>query len=282
MLSLTRALLLVASLVSLSSPAQSQTCSGGPLPPTCQGYAFSVDLVTVADPGGIFGAVGPGTTITGTFTIDTTALDIVPGAERGHYDNALECVRIDFPDRVLSMINTPVPPDADPDDTDPAIDLRNDVVSSMPPFTVFTDTVTMTMAGFGEVEVGTPPVQEFDGGGGFGVAYGDTCVQGVQTPCPPTVIEDDMLPVPGPGDVSALPTAFFELDFQSLVPIATGNLFGDYTDISEAEAIPCPEPGVATSFLCGVALLAGLTRRRHARTGAPADAVPVSARIPLS
>ena len=255
----------VATATAFAGPAAGQVeleCLSNPLPAHCVSFAFSVDVSTVADPGMLFGPLLPGDTITGTLTLNTAIPDIDPDSGRGAYTNALECASVELADRQVAIVLSPVEPDLDPNDSDPAVKVLNDAESSGGGLTLITDAVTGTAAGLSAIDVFSIPGLNFRGLAGIGIGYGDSCVQGFPFPCPPDVVTDDSIPDAPPGDVTEFATAQFDLQFTEL-DNTTGFLFGEFTSIDAAGAVPCPEPGFALSLASALLCLAGLARHRR-------------------
>jgi len=156
----------VATATAFAGPAAGQVeleCLSNPLPAHCVSFAFSVDVSTVADPGMLFGPLLPGDTITGTLTLNTAIPDIDPDSGRGAYTNALECASVELADRQVAIVLSPVEPDLDPNDSDPAVKVLNDAESSGGGLTLITDAVTGTAAGLSAIDVFSIPGLNFRG-----------------------------------------------------------------------------------------------------------------------
>ena len=225
----------------------------------------------MADPGGVFGALGVGEILSGTYTVYTAIADVDGTDEGGRYLNAVECVTLDLDDRELTVGLTPFEITLPPAPSDPGITVLNDSEQGAPPFILVTDAATLGMAGPGVVRfnpIQDPPLFVF-GGGGFAFGYGNSCVSGIQTPCPPTVLVDDDLP-PAPGDTTGLLSAQMSFDYLTLEnEFATAN--ADILAIDPTSVVACPEPGFATALMTGVLVL-GMGRGQRERSSDRSDA----------
>ena len=230
------------------------------IPAECASFAFDIETTSVSDPGGVFGALAVGETVSGSYTVYTASVDFDGTEEGGRYLNAVECMTLDLDDRILTVDLTPFEISLPPAPSDPGITVLNDAEQGAPPFTLVTDTATFAIAGPGVFRfnpVQDPPLFVF-GGGGFAFGYGNSCVSGIQTPCPPLVLVDDGLP-PAPGDTTGLLTAQMTFDYLTLEnEFATAN--ADLLAIDPTPVVACPEPGFATALMIGTLAL-GATRK---------------------
>ncbi len=248
-----------------ASRAQAESCGVDPLPAQCRSYSFSAVVTTVGDPAFLFEGLSVGETISGTFTLDMDVDDIDPRAGFGFYEDAVKCATVDFPSgRSLEILN---------DDTAPGqermILVENDRAQSLGGgFNAITDDVAGSLGGPSSIVGGLlPPDTRIAGMAALGFGYSKACIQGFQTPCPPTVIGGDAIPGP-PGDVTGLDAAQLDLNFQALQDPNAAGLFSELQSIDATSPVRCPEPGLGLGLAAGgLALAGGLGGRRAGNRG---------------
>ena len=253
-------------IVGLAGTARSQIqlqCVADPLPAECTSFAFDIQLTSVTDPDGLLGAVQPGDIVSGVYTVFDGFPDLDPDPSEGFYLNAVECVRLDLGDRILTALNQPAEFTPTPSPTDPGLTVMNDIPQQTGSFTLFSDSVTLGMGGPAATDIlAVPGPVNTLGGGAFAFGYGTACVSGVQSPCPPTVVTSDAFPS-APGDTTGLNTAQMGINYVTTAnhtAIVDSNLLAiDPT----TPPIPCPEPTLLAGFSTGLVLLVVLGRRRH-------------------
>lgn len=249
-------------LCATSSAAQPlNLCLDDPLPAQCQSYSFEATVTSNSDPGGLFGPMNPGDTITGTLTFDTDVEDIDTSNANGNYPNALVCVRLVLPVQRQMVIN--LDPEPGPGPTERFVLVENDRLQILGgAFNVLTDNVAATTAGATEIRGGDiPPENYIRAMTAFGYGYSKACIQGFQTPCPPTVVTNDSLP-PAPGDITGFDAGQLHMQTESLTDGSIGALLGDLDRIDPTEPVRCPEPGVSLALGMGVLFVGRLARRR--------------------
>ncbi|MBK7952438.1 MAG: hypothetical protein IPK00_27705 [Deltaproteobacteria bacterium] len=251
--------LLALTLAAAPSPAQAESCLVEPLPAQCRSYAFTAVVTTVGDPAFLFEPLAVGDTISGTFTLDMDVEDIDPRVDFGFYEDAVKCATVDFPSgRSLEILN---------DDPAPGQERMILVENDRPQplgggFNSFTDNVAGSLGGPSGIVGGfIPPDTRIAGMAVLGFGYGKACIQGFQTPCPPTVISDDAIPGP-PGDVTVLDAALLDLNFQELQGPSSAGLFSELQNIDATDPVQCPEPGLGIALAVGGLGLAGFFSAR--------------------
>lgn len=248
-----------------ATSARAESCGVDPLPAQCRSYSFSAVVTTVGDPAFLFEGLAVGETISGTFTLDMDVEDIDPRAGFGFYEDAVKCATVDFPSgRSLEILN---------DDTAPGqermILVENDRAQSLGGgFNAFTDDVAGSLGGPSGIVGGLLPPDTFIAGmATLGFGYSKACIQGFQTPCPPTVIGSDAIPDP-PGDVTGLDAAQLDLNFQALQDPSAAGLFSELQSIDATSPVRCPEPGLGVGLAVGgLALAGGIGGRRGGSRG---------------
>jgi len=238
-------------------------CLETPLPAECQTFAFDIELTTVTDSFGILGPILAGDVLSGTFTTFTGFPDLDTDPENGRYLNAVECVRLDLGDREMVVVLEPSEISIPPSPSDPGVLVMNDTPSAAGPFTIFSDSATFLLGGPSAMLLDVSPTElSFVGGGGFSFGYADACISGIDTPCPPTVLGDDLFPS-APGDTTAVDTAQMTFDYFSLSGFSA-TASSDMLAIDPAAPVPCPEPGFSSAMMSGMLVLGLLGRRRFA------------------
>ncbi len=237
-------------------------CLDLPLPAGCESFDFDVELTSVTDTFGIWGPLLVGDVLSGTFTAYADAPDVDTDPDSGRYLNSIECVRLDMGDREMIVVLTPEEISIPPSPSDPGVTIMNDVPSVAGPFTLFTDSATFLMGGPGAMLLDASPTElALLGGGGFSFSYGDVCISGIDTPCPPTVLVDDAFPS-APGDLTGITSSQMTFDYLTLgSSFATAS--GDLLAIDPGAPFPCPEPGFSSAIMSGLVLLGLLGRRRR-------------------
>lgn len=259
------ALLLVCAFASTAYAQIARQCvidyPGDTVPSECRTHAFDIEITSVMDPFGLYGAITPGSTVSGTFTTFTAFSDVDSSADTGQYVNAIECMTLVLGDRVMAVELEPLEISV-PSSSDPGITVMNDVEQGIPGFSLFADSITYLIAGPGSIDPNSTPDPEatIRGGGGFSFGLGDACFTPGQTPCPRLLLEDDGFP-DAPGDTTGLTSALMTFDFLSVAnEFATAD--ADLLAITDAELVPCPEPGFGSLLAAGSFGLAMERRRR--------------------
>jgi hypothetical protein len=251
-------------------PAQAESCGGlDPLPARCQSYSFVAEVTTVGDPALLFEVLSVGDTISGTFTLDMDVEDANPANADGFYADAVKCATVDFPSgRSLEIRN---------DDFAPGEERHILVENDRPQalgggFNAFTDNVAGTLGGLARIVGGQIPADQWiNAAGALGFGYSKACIQGFQTPCPPTVIDDDSIPGP-PGDVTGLDAALLEFQVQELPGPSSAIVFSDLESIDATDPVRCPEPGIGVGLAASALAAAGLAQRRASPRRSPRTA----------
>lgn len=237
---------LIWGLSAFAEPARA-ACSAEDFAPTCESWAFTASVSSLADPLALFGPIG--TSFAGVVTLETDIADTIAGSSVGFYPGAVECAFVDFEEQTLEVLL-----DLQTPDEEIGIEVMNDIPSSGGGFDVESDTLTAEIVGFGDVA-------GLLGLAGVGFGYGEGCFELLGN-CPPTILVDDAIPT-APGDLSTPPRAGdIVVRFTSLTG-AQALVGGILTNLSSRSPVPCPEPALGSGLAVALLFLGALRRRRR-------------------
>ena len=219
-------------------------CQTTPLPPECVSFEFQAIVNSIVDPDAVLGTLALSESFVGVMTINTAVADTDPGPDDGVYPDAIECAQVDLADRTLFLnLDPSLPID------ERRMEVVNDLPDSSSGFTIISDAVAAATGGSATMDIaGLPPAQDILGAAALSYGYTKSCIQPIQTPCPPILLVDDSIPG-APGDVTTLDTSPLTFRFADLA--GTGNLAlvqATMTRLDPAVPIPCPEPAMGIAW----------------------------------